>query len=286
MDSNLNPLPQPNLKPQFSTGSSSATKLPIKRKTPNPNSYPLPFTGTIDPDVIPVSTVKPPPPFKLHRIWSEPDEIRFLQGLLRSTSDLSTFYDKFSSTTSSPPPQQQQQQHHHHPYTKSQLSQKLRRLRKKFRAISSRISRGLDPNLLSPHDRVLFDLSRKLWSPKDNSKMNSNSGSNISIEYAERVNLVGVQVDFSPVLPPFNNNNDLQPLDLDDSNDVDVAAEKASVVAKGVVKVFDECIKERLRCMAVDDKNDFERKWREQKAAEMDVFGRRLRLLLEGSVRL
>ncbi|EHA8591007.1 putative undifferentiated embryonic cell transcription factor 1-like [Cocos nucifera] len=69
------------------------------------------------------------PPFKFHRIWSESDEIRFLQGLLGCWSqgmvfprDLNLFYDRFSESM----PQ---------PYTRSQLSEKLRRLRKKFRII-------------------------------------------------------------------------------------------------------------------------------------------------------
>ncbi|KAE8659354.1 hypothetical protein F3Y22_tig00116962pilonHSYRG00147 [Hibiscus syriacus] len=53
-----------------------------------------------------------------------------------------------------------------HPYTKSQLSEKLRRQRKKFRVISSRLARGLDPSSLSLHDRALFDISRRLWGPE------------------------------------------------------------------------------------------------------------------------
>lgn len=128
-----------------------------------------------------------PPPFKFHRIWTEPDEIRFLQGLLDGSSenlffprDLNVFYTRFSNTMSQP-------------YTKSQLSEKLRRLRKKFRVISSRLSKGLDRSLLSPHDRALYDLSKQLWHPdfSDTSPFNA--------EKSKKSNLVGVvKVSFLP----------------------------------------------------------------------------------------
>ncbi|CAL9067608.1 unnamed protein product [Musa banksii] len=84
------------------------------------------------------------PPFRFQRVWSESDEIRFLQGLLGCWSqglvfprDLNLFFDRFSESM----PQ---------PYTRSQLSEKLRRLRKKFRVMSSRIARGQDPARLAP----------------------------------------------------------------------------------------------------------------------------------------
>ncbi|KAF7831096.1 putative transcription factor [Senna tora] len=96
---------------------------------PNPN-FPLSSSSSFD--------VGPTPPlFKFHNIWIEPDEIRFLRGLLDSASDglvfprdLPVFYDRFSRTVSQP-------------YTKSQLFEKLCRLRKKFRLVSSCLARGL-----------------------------------------------------------------------------------------------------------------------------------------------
>lgn len=130
------------------------------------------------------------PPFKFHRIWTEPDEIRFLQGLLDGSSenlffprDLNVFYTRFSNTMSQP-------------YTKSQLSEKLRRLRKKFRVISSRLAKGLDMSLLSPHDLALYDLSKQLWHPyfADTSPFNA-------ADKSKKSNLVGVKVSFLPNIP-------------------------------------------------------------------------------------
>ncbi|KAJ6839381.1 putative hypermethylated in cancer 1 protein [Iris pallida] len=52
------------------------------------------------------------------------------------------------------------------PYTRSQLSEKLRRLRKKYRSLSARIARGAqDPSRLAPHDRDLLHLCTRLWHP-------------------------------------------------------------------------------------------------------------------------
>ncbi|CAK9156025.1 unnamed protein product [Ilex paraguariensis] len=212
MDStpNPNPTPQPQPQPQSLSIKASASKLPIKRKTPDsfftvPN--PKPNSSLIrtpklkstadgddygDDDVTPGGDSRPPP-FKFHRIWTEPDEIRFLRGLLDCSPenlsfprDLHVFYARFSNTM----PQ---------PYTKSQLSEKLRRLRKKFRVISSRLAKGLDKALLSPHDQALYELSEQLWHPDFSST--SPFGANNNSNKPKESNLVGVEVSFSPILP-------------------------------------------------------------------------------------
>ncbi|PKA64871.1 hypothetical protein AXF42_Ash011473 [Apostasia shenzhenica] len=181
---------------------SAARKLPIKRRTPaqsllqpqplsspniptphpnpNPNPNPKPnpnHTVLSDPPAYSSFDDDPDaendeeadadggrggtkqPPFKFHRIWSESDEIRFLQGLLGCWSqglvfprDLNMFYDRFTESM----PQ---------PYTRSQLSEKLRRLRKKYRVMAGRVERGHNASRLSQHDRDLLHLCTRLWDP-------------------------------------------------------------------------------------------------------------------------
>ncbi|KAI3723023.1 hypothetical protein L2E82_34308 [Cichorium intybus] len=196
-----NPPLQPN---PISSIPSSGSKLPIKRKTPTSSlilttpklESDTPFAD--DDDADPDHDVSARhPPFKFHRIWTEPDEIRFLQGLLDCSSqglsfprDLGIFYARFSHGMSQP-------------YTKSQLSEKLRRLRKKFRVISSRLSKGLDKALLSPQDRALYDLSKQLWEP-DHPSLTfgvSNSNCTPASDNNYKSNLVGVKFSFSPTLP-------------------------------------------------------------------------------------
>ncbi|KAC9955880.1 hypothetical protein E3N88_45034 [Mikania micrantha] len=101
----------------------SSTKLPIKRKTPNSTLILLstvPFAGDDD-----AATAEPghhiiakQTPFKFHRIWTELDEIRLLQGLVDCSSqgllfpqDLGLFYAQFFDGMSMS-----------QPYSKSQLS--------------------------------------------------------------------------------------------------------------------------------------------------------------------
>lgn len=190
MDSTLPFSQSPNIsiQPLLPSSSSSSSKLPIKRKTPDDPFISAAGDGDGDANggVGEMGSDAKPPPFKFHRIWTEPDEIRFLQGLLDGSSenlffprDLNVFYTRFSNTMSQP-------------YTKAQLSEKLRRLRKKFRVISSRLAKGLDRSLLSPHDRALYDLSKQLWHPDfaDTSPFNSDK--------SKKSNLVGVKISFLP----------------------------------------------------------------------------------------
>ncbi|XP_057461086.1 probable transcription factor At3g04930 [Actinidia eriantha] len=182
--------PNPPLTPHSSKP--SASKLPIKRKNLNPSFSPILADdggGGDEEDTVD----RGQPPFKFHRIWTEPDEIRFLRGLLDCTydglvfpRDLGVFYDRFSGAMSQP-------------YTKSQLSEKLRRLRKKFRVVSSRIACGLDKVLLSPHDLALFEISEQLWHPNFSDSSPFGGGSK-----PKKSNLVGVKVSFSPTLPSSN----------------------------------------------------------------------------------
>ncbi|WVZ60246.1 hypothetical protein U9M48_010296 [Paspalum notatum var. saurae] len=148
---------------------SAARKLPIKRRSPRPSSSPPSSSSPASSDPLRApapgggggggSDQQQQPPFKFQRIWSESDELRFLQGLLGCGAqglvfprDLNVFYDRFSESM----PQ---------PYTRAQLSEKLRRLKNKFRSMSARVAGGLDPARLAPHDRDVLHLCSRLWDP-------------------------------------------------------------------------------------------------------------------------
>ncbi|XBI73695.1 hypothetical protein VPH35_067392 [Triticum aestivum] len=148
LPSNPNQIPTPTPTAPHPTPSpppaSAARKLPIKRRSPpRASSSPSSSAGA--------ASSGQNPPFKFQRIWSESDELRFLQGLV-FPRDLNVFYDRFSESM----PQ---------PYTRSQLSEKLRRLKNKHRNVSSRVARGLDPARLAPHDRDVLHLCSRLWDP-------------------------------------------------------------------------------------------------------------------------
>uniref|UniRef100_A0A0E0KI25 Glabrous enhancer-binding protein-like DBD domain-containing protein n=1 Tax=Oryza punctata TaxID=4537 RepID=A0A0E0KI25_ORYPU len=137
----------------------AARKLPVKRRSPPPRLSSPSSSDPASSDPAAKQPQPPPPPFKFQRIWSESDELRFLQGLLGCGAqglvfprDLNVFYDRFSESMPSP-------------YTRSQLSEKLRRLKNKFRGMSARVARGLDPARLAPHDRDVLHLCSRLWDP-------------------------------------------------------------------------------------------------------------------------
>ncbi|KAJ8646703.1 hypothetical protein MRB53_008451 [Persea americana] len=293
----------------------AARKLPVKRKTPDPNPNPnLPVIPK--PEISsPPSSSDPdeedddlkPPPFKFHRIWSESDELRLLQGLLDSSADglsfprdLNLFFDRFSQSM----PQ---------PYTKSQLSEKLRRLKKKFRVISARLSRGLDASHLTPHDRSLFHLSKQLWHPAFAASSPFSSSSSSSAKKKSTFSSSRVRVTPSPVAatattsspsptlpppppPPYNHDGD----DLNNNGEEDFQSGSSSgighVAAKTVMDVFDQSLSGVRMVLArhgllrpnggdQGKKRDLANKWREQRVAELDVLARRLRLVLEHAVR-
>ncbi|KAG8097925.1 hypothetical protein GUJ93_ZPchr0013g34361 [Zizania palustris] len=158
---NPDPTPTALLADQTPT-SAGPRKLPVKRRSsppPRPSSPSSSSPASSDPAAPAAAGKQPQPPIKFQRIWSESDELRFLQGLLGCGAqglvfprDLNVFYDRFSESM----PQ---------PYTRSQLSEKLRRLKNKFRSVSARFARGFDPARLAPHDRDVLHLCSRLWDP-------------------------------------------------------------------------------------------------------------------------
>ncbi|CAA7025960.1 unnamed protein product, partial [Microthlaspi erraticum] len=94
------------------------------------------------------------------RLWTDEDEIELLRGFLdyiashRGTSshppDTAPFYEQIKSKLQLE-------------FNKNQLVEKLRRLKKKYRNVMSKISSGKEVFFKSPHDQATFDISRKIW---------------------------------------------------------------------------------------------------------------------------
>jgi hypothetical protein len=94
------------------------------------------------------------------RLWTDEDEIELLQGFLEYTTkgtanhhhnDTALFYDQIKSKLQLD-------------FNKNQLVEKLRRLKKKYRNVLSKINSGKDFCFKSPHDQATFEISRKIWS--------------------------------------------------------------------------------------------------------------------------
>ncbi|CAO2837122.1 unnamed protein product [Amaranthus hypochondriacus] len=95
------------------------------------------------------------------RLWTDEDEIELLNGFLEYTANRSTtfsghhhdttaFYDQIKSKLQLE-------------FNKNQLVEKLRRLKKKYRNVLSKMSSGKEFVFKSPHDQQTFEISRKIW---------------------------------------------------------------------------------------------------------------------------
>ncbi|XP_010463980.1 PREDICTED: probable transcription factor At3g04930 [Camelina sativa] len=94
------------------------------------------------------------------RLWTDEDEIELLRGFLdymtthRGNSshppDTAPFYEQIKSKLQLE-------------FNKNQLVEKLRRLKKKYRNVMSKISSGKEVFFKSPHDQSTFEISRKIW---------------------------------------------------------------------------------------------------------------------------
>lgn len=96
------------------------------------------------------------------RLWTDEDEIELLQGFLEYTTqrgainsshhhDTTAFYDQIKNKLQLE-------------FNKSQLVEKLRRLKKKYRNVVGKISAGKDFVFKSAHDQATFEISSKIWS--------------------------------------------------------------------------------------------------------------------------
>ncbi|KAL8166407.1 hypothetical protein V2J09_007906 [Rumex salicifolius] len=96
------------------------------------------------------------------RLWTDEDEIEILQGFLEYNTqrgpnlsgyhhDTTAFYDQIKSRLQ-------------YDCNKNQLVEKLRRLKKKYRNVVSRMTSGKEVVFKTPHDQATFEISRKIWS--------------------------------------------------------------------------------------------------------------------------
>ncbi|KAM7262518.1 hypothetical protein ACFE04_000201 [Oxalis oulophora] len=94
------------------------------------------------------------------RLFTEKDEITLLQGIIDYTANIgndpftriAAFYDYIKQSLQCDA-------------TEAQLHYKMKRMRKKYINISNRkgIKAGKEPNFTKHHERILFDLSKKIW---------------------------------------------------------------------------------------------------------------------------
>lgn len=91
------------------------------------------------------------------RVWSEEDEMKLLQALIdcqeeygvEPSSSIDLIHRHIRVTL-------------HMEFSRSQVYEKIRRLKQKFEATVSKM-RSNPPGVIKPHDRAMFELSQKIW---------------------------------------------------------------------------------------------------------------------------
>ncbi|EHA8588425.1 mediator-associated protein 1-like [Cocos nucifera] len=133
------------------------------------------------------------------KLWTDADEITILQGFLEFTSQRGTTHANYQHDTG--PFYDQIKSQLQLDFNKNQLVEKLRRLKKKYRNMVSRIAAGKESVFKSPHDKATFEIARKIWSPSFKRTRNRDScNAPISSQLQERSNLVPVEVAEDVVL--------------------------------------------------------------------------------------
>lgn len=101
------------------------------------------------------------PARSFQRVWMQVDEIALLKSMVKfqatqngadPTGALDTFYNFICPTMRVK-------------FSKTQVSDKMRRLKKKYETNHRRSRKGADPAFAKSHDRVSFELSKKIWAP-------------------------------------------------------------------------------------------------------------------------
>ncbi|KAA8519943.1 hypothetical protein F0562_014147 [Nyssa sinensis] len=97
------------------------------------------------------------------RLWSEEDEIAVLKGMIEYTAkkgadpvaEMNVFHDFIKNKL-------------HIDVSKTQLSDKVRRLKKKYENNASKGKKGGERNISKPHEQKAYELSKKIWGGEAN----------------------------------------------------------------------------------------------------------------------
>ncbi|KAJ4775056.1 DNA-binding storekeeper protein-related transcriptional regulator [Rhynchospora pubera] len=98
------------------------------------------------------------------RLWTDEEEIRILRGFLEFTRRRGTTFASHQYDTG--PFYEEIRQQLHLDFSKNQLIEKLRRLKKKYRNCATRMrSKGPSFSFRSPHEQAIFEIARHIWRP-------------------------------------------------------------------------------------------------------------------------
>ncbi|XP_059661274.1 probable transcription factor At1g11510 [Cornus florida] len=208
------------------------------------------------------------------RLWSEEDEIAVLNGMIEYTAkkradplaDMNAFHNFIKNKL-------------HIDVSKAQLSEKVRRLKKKYENNASKGKKGGERNITKPHEQKAYELSKRIWggeansigvvSPKVNEKEKKNQ------------NLKSSRAAPSPILDA---NSDPEVQNGEAKVDGEQKAKPARLFqfSKSIdSSLEDEIIRDGLELIGGSKRLELEEKWKQLRVEEVELYLKRVELVRE-----
>ncbi|CAN4092427.1 unnamed protein product [Withania somnifera] len=206
------------------------------------------------------------------RLWSEDDEIAILKGMIDYRSkkkadpvaDLGAFHEFIKKSL-------------HVDVAKTQLQDKIRRLKKKYVNNAGKEKKGKERIFSKPHELKAYEISKKIWGSKEKS---DNKGE-VEVVKVENVGVSKGKGDSggedNGVLVEVK--EEKQSMDVE--KNVEVTPNLSLVSCGESVAALEKWLEENSGLLSVEKRNEIEKKSMSLKVAEVDLYSRRIKLIDE-----
>ncbi|PON34664.1 Mediator-associated protein [Parasponia andersonii] len=207
------------------------------------------------------------------RLWSEDDEIVILKGMIDyaakkgadPSADMTAFLDFIKKSLQLD-------------FTKTQLADKVRRLKKKFENNAGK--KKYNPT--KPHEEKVFELSKKIWGSEGTSRKPELPKANGTARNSQKANnnkvLASVKAD---LLSSPEALNEVAKLDIG-LNASGVSGSFAEFdKSLGEFGLSEHVVKQGLDLISESKKAELEAKWKKIRLAELDLFVKRSQLITD-----
>ncbi|XP_042490152.1 STOREKEEPER protein-like [Macadamia integrifolia] len=218
------------------------------------------------------------------RLWTEDDELAILKGMLDyyskkgtdPSTDMNAFHDFIKKSL-------------HVDVSKNQLTDKIRRLKKKYLNNAGRGKEGEDPVFSKPHEHKAFELSKKIWGlDSANDVVNDQTVINGKLGTSRKAK--------NPVGSPQSKANQLvsevsKVASVKAEEEIDWSmypnlaesfqTQKEAMWIMSMPRMGDSIVKEGLRLVGTSKLKELEQKWSKLRKEEIDLFFRRMELMRE-----
>ncbi|XP_044462359.1 probable transcription factor At1g11510 [Mangifera indica] len=213
------------------------------------------------------------------RLWSEEDEIAVLKGMIDFTTkkgvdpnqDMNAFHDFIKKSL-------------HVDVTRSQVMDKIRRLKKKYENNLGREKKGEDRTFSKLHERQAYELSKKLWGSEDTSgvlESAAKSNGKARKNQTQRGNSKSL-----PILKAELNDGgkEGEKMEIDNDKEGNLSNAKVKLLfneSVGMAGLEEFVINQGLDMIGGAKKEELEERWKQLQIAQLQLFVERNDLIKE-----